>query len=209
MAFKMKGSAFKLGNVATKSALKHSGAKFAAESKKESPNSKFDFAKAHNDNFAPGHTEHTGEQNEPQPGSKEYKRRKKAEKAKDDSGVKMKSPMKGEKKMIDGVEVHPDGHEGHHRVGKAANQKWGRGKSPAKHKKKVKKGGHGAGGIGRVAPVTAEQVKAHDDKYGEGHDDSHKSKKTTAAAVGAGGADFLINLAKTEAEKKKGTKTKK
>jgi hypothetical protein len=34
--------------------------------------------------------------------------------------------MKGEKKMVDGVELHPDGHEGHHRVGKDANQKWGK-----------------------------------------------------------------------------------
>jgi len=60
MGFKMKGSAFKLGNVATKSVLKQ------------------------------------------------------------------KSPMKGDKKMVDGVELHPDGHEGHHRVGKDANQKWGK-----------------------------------------------------------------------------------
>ena len=42
------------------------------------------------------------------------------------SPTKMKSPMKGEKKMVDGVELHPDGHEGHHRVGKDANQKWGK-----------------------------------------------------------------------------------
>ena len=42
------------------------------------------------------------------------------------SPAKQTSPMKGDKKMVDGVEVHPDGHEGHHRVGKAANQKWGK-----------------------------------------------------------------------------------
>ena len=37
MAFKMKGSAFKLNEVATKSALKHSGAAYNAEASKESP----------------------------------------------------------------------------------------------------------------------------------------------------------------------------
>ena len=58
--------------------------------------------------------------------------------------------------------------------GSPMKRNFGIGASPAKHKMKVKKGGHGAGGIGRVAPVTAEQVQAHDDKYGEGHDDSHK-----------------------------------
>ena len=98
MTFKMKGSAFKLGKVATKSALKNSGAAYATELKKSGDVTDEkrlqNLAKSHNDNFAPGHTEHTGEQNEPQPGSKEYKRRKKAEKAKEDSGVKMKSPAK-------------------------------------------------------------------------------------------------------------------
>ena len=50
------------------------------------------------------------------------------------SALKQTSPMKGDKKMVDGVEVHPDGHEGHHRVGKAANEEWGKeeGKSPVK-----------------------------------------------------------------------------
>ena len=72
MAFKMKGSAFYgKGN---QSPVKHSGAAYAAEVKKDGiDTSKYDYAKAHNDNFAPGHEEHTGDQNEPQPGSKNYK----------------------------------------------------------------------------------------------------------------------------------------
>jgi len=37
MPFKMKGSAYKMKNVATKSALKHSGAEYNAAAKAESP----------------------------------------------------------------------------------------------------------------------------------------------------------------------------
>ena len=37
MAFKMKGSAFKLNNVATKSALKDTGAEYNEKTKKENP----------------------------------------------------------------------------------------------------------------------------------------------------------------------------
>ena len=61
------------------------------------------------------------------------------------SALQQKSPMKGDKKMVDGVEVHPDGHEGHHRVGKAANQKWGKEKSPAEMKSPLEQKTYGHG----------------------------------------------------------------
>ena len=48
------------------------------------------------------------------------------------------------------------------------------GSSPAKHKMKQRKRGHAVGGGGTVPEVTAEQVKAHDDQYGEGH--THRKK---------------------------------
>ena len=59
------------------------------------------------------------------------------------------------------------------------------GSSPAKHKMEAHPTYHGAGGIGWVDEVTAEQVKAHDDKYGEGHSDSH----TATHAIGKGAAE--------------------
>ena len=86
MAFKMKGSAFKLNNVATKSALKHSGTEYAAEVRKEmkAPTSKAEnisnekraqvHGKSHDDNFPAGHETHDAEQNEPAPGSPKHRR---------------------------------------------------------------------------------------------------------------------------------------
>ena len=64
--------------------------------------------------------------------------------------------------------------------------------SPVKHKMKVKKGGHGSGGIGFVGGVTAEDVSKHDSTYGEGH------KKHSAITPMAGHA----------VKKKKATKKK-
>mgnify|MGYP003629394339 CR=1 FL=1 len=73
------------------------------------------------------------------------------------------------------------------------------GSSPAKHKMKVKKGGHGIGGMGYMPGTTAEEVKAHDAEYGEGHDDFHRQTTkagrvvakiaNTAAGAGAAAAD--------------------
>ena len=57
--------------------------------------------------------------------------------------------------------------------GSPMKRNFGIGASPAKHKMEARKSYHGVGGVGRVAEVTAEQVKAHDDEYGEGHDDFH------------------------------------
>ena len=76
---------------------------------------------------------------------------------------------------------------------------------------KVRKGGHGSGGMGFMPGTTAEQVKAHDDKYGEGHSNSHASKKiAAAAAVGAGIVGVKAKLKKaTTIRKQKTGKTKK
>ena len=133
MAFKMKGSAFKLGNVATKSALKNTGAEYLQD-RRDGGNppdasdrqyaAKHDETHAANDPKNPAH-----EETEPTPIEEQP------------AAPKMKSPMKGEKKMVDGVELHPDGHEGHHRVGKAANQNWGKEKvekAPTKMKSPMK-----------------------------------------------------------------------
>ena len=145
MAFKMKGSAFKLGNVATKSALKQKSPvkdkldptvlpKTTTEGK---PNHMYDYQvnqyKEHNRRHAAGEIDDN---------HKEIEKPKKEEEksVKKDSGLKMKSPMKGEKKMVDGKEIHPDGHEGHHKVGKAANQKWGKGGKSPLEQKKIKEG---------------------------------------------------------------------
>ena len=58
------------------------------------------------------------------------------------------------------------------------------GSSPAKHKMEAHERYHGAGGIGWVDEVTAEQVKAHDDTHGEGHDTHEtRSSKIGKAAV--------------------------
>ena len=63
------------------------------------------------------------------------------------------------------------------------------GSSPAKHKMEAHPTYHGAGGVGWVEEVTAEQVRAHDDKYGEGHGDPHRIKAvSTAVGKGVAGA---------------------
>ena len=60
MAFKMKGSPIKLGNIATKSALKTTGVQEFPEGEL-SPEERGKAIKRHDNAYKKGHTDHTGQ----------------------------------------------------------------------------------------------------------------------------------------------------
>ena len=207
MAFKMKGSAFKLGNVATKSALKHTESieRGKSATHEDHHEGRADIKRppggdspvpmkspleqgvntekmrsqslASEEGFLKKNLRAllTGELWKSEP-----KKMKKAGKVASSIGSKLKSKLRK----------------------KAADKAGDKTATPVKHKMKVRKGGHGSGGMGFMPGTTAEQVKAHDDKYGEGHSNSHASKKIAAAvgkSVAGAGAKLL--------EKKRNKKT--
>ena len=81
------------------------------------------------------------------------------------------------------------------------------GSSPAKHKMEAHPTYHGAGGVGWVDEVTAEQVKAHDDEYGEGH--THPKKGLYSLARKPRGLRKILRKLTDEEKIKVIEKTKK
>jgi len=149
--FKMKGpSLYKSPAKKHNSPAKNSGSAYAASLDLGKDN-KYNYAKAHNDNFAPGHTEHTGGQNEAQPGSKNYKKKTKDTKdTKTSPAKKYDSPAKdtryfGENDMgkdgnMNAVVTHNEKHE--------KNPKWDHSKKKERKKK-----------MAQVHPSTPDELK--------------------------------------------------